>query len=171
MVPAPYVALQSTIVQKAGVKAKVVPCPGGGVVALQPTPQQKEKIEKKLGGTIPEGLLLSAVDLKKLPYGGTATVTLPPPDANGNPQAAVVKIFPNKQPFWEWKTSDRDLSVWLGYGGDTTSGFTAGRLLGAELRQGLFRVGPAEVEARSGLVHSFGGNTLWWVGVGARVRF
>lgn len=129
MVPAPYTALQSPIIQKVKEQATCVP-----TIVYKPTSSQTEAIEKKIGGAIPEGLLLNLSDIKPLPYGGHAATTVPEATADNPNPKAVLTIFPNARPFFEW---GKERSVDLGIDVLNLNHFSL------DLKQDLFRTGPA----------------------------
>lgn len=156
-VPVPYVAERSPLLEKATKEERCVPT----VVYRLP-----EKKAEKLG-VKPEDDVLTAVNVKPMPYGGTATVRIPRPTIEiPNPEAEVV-VLPKKQPFWEL-TPARSLSGWVGVG--SSEGFTTGRVIGVELRQGLVRSGPVEWDLRAGAL-MIGDRSDWYAAVGATVRF
>lgn len=156
-VPVPYIAERSTILVKSKPEERVVQ-----TVVYRPAPKEAERLG--VGSDTP---VLTAVDVKPLPYGGTATVTLADPTPEVPFPEAKVVVKPKPTPFWEL-TPARSLSGWVGVGG--TDGFTAGRLLGAEVRQGLFRSGAVEWDLRAGVM-LVNDRSSWYAAVGGTVRF
>lgn len=134
------------------------------VRVLKPTVAETRKIEDKLDGKLPVGPILGIRDIKPLPHGGRAVVSLEP-DATTGAEKAVLTIYPKKPSFFEW-TLDRSVGVWSGTG----FGNLAGQVWNVEFEQGLFRLGPAELSARAGLFSSPVA-TDGYVMVGAKVRF
>lgn len=164
MRPAPYVAPPSF--ERLNISSVVVPVPEG-IVALQPTPKQRAKIEAKIGGPLPPDTLLGLKEIGKLPYGADLALTLKPStneDGTPGPGEVVATVYPRKAPFFEL-TPAREVSVGYGVGG---SGFTSVWML--EYRQGLFRVGPVNLGARAGVM-AFDGSTKGYALVTASVRF
>lgn len=156
-VPVPYVAERSPLLAKAEREEKCVP-----TVVYRLPEKQAERLGVKESDDV-----LTAVKLRPAPYGGSVTVRIPRPTLEiPNPEAEVV-VVPQKTPFWEL-TPARSLSGWVGVGG--SDGFTAGRVIGAELRQGLFRSGAVEWDLRAGAL-MVGDQSSWWVGVGGTVKF
>lgn len=169
MRPAPYVAPPSF--ERLNISSVVVPVPEG-IVALQPTPKQRAKIEAKIGGPLPPDTLLGLKEVGPLPYGANLALTLKPStneDGTPGPGEVVATVYPRKAPFFQWAPA-RTLSVWGGVGG-SSSGSTAGQLLGAEFRQDLFRTGMIQWDARAGAIHLVGQDTMWYAAVGAKVTF
>lgn len=158
-VPTPYLAERSPALRGVETEQKCVP-----TIVYRPT----EKQESKLGVNVPDDSdLLTSAEIKPLPYGGKAVVTIPRPTVEIPFPEAVVTIVPKKQPFWEL-TPARSLSGWVGVGG--SQGFTTGRVIGVELRQGLLRSGPVEWDLRAGAL-MLGDRSDWYAAVGATVRF
>ena len=121
-VQAPYVAAESPLVEKLDI-------PKGEVVAkvetLEPTPKQREKLEKKIGGKLPTGPLLSANEIRELCQGGTLVVSLEPaPSSVEDPDLTRLRVdvFPNERPFFALALG-REVSVAYGreYGGELGS--------------------------------------------------
>lgn len=155
----PYEATRSRLETRIpGVTTEVVP---KEIVVLKPTERAKAKIEKKLDGKLPVGPILGIREIKDLPHGGRAVISLEP-DASSGGDRAVLTIYPRKPTFFEW-TLDRSLGVWGGYG-------LGGQVWNLEFEQHLFRVGPAELSARAGVLAS-PLDTDAYVMVGASIRF
>lgn len=134
------------------------------IVVLKPNKEAKEKIEKKLDGKLPVGPLLGIKEIKNLPYGGRGVISLEVDKKTGG-EKAVLTIYPKKPPFFEWKL-DRSIGVWGGVG----MGKLSGQVWNVEFEQNLFRVGPVELSAKTGLLVSPGGSD-GYVLVGGKVRF
>ena len=151
VVQVPYVAKYSDVLEN--LEDITVPVPA----KKAPVGKEKEKIEKKLGGELKPGDIITAAEIKKLPYGGTVVVTLEPG------KLPVSTVYPAKQPFFEWINS-REFSAYGGVG----SGLQT--VLGLELRQDLFRTGPAVWNARIGVL-SLPAQVTPYAVVGVSVKF
>lgn len=167
IVQAPYVAPESPLIEKLDI-------PKGEVTAkietLEPTPKQRAKLEKKIGGKLPTGPLLSANEIRELCQGGTLVVSLEPPPSGveGSDLSRIrVDVFPNKRPFFALALS-REVSVAYGreFGGQL------GSYVRAEFQQNLFYAGPGLVYVKAG--GQLGLDESWhngYVEAGARWSF
>jgi len=115
IVERPYVADMSDLVRD--VPSTSIPVE---LKVLTPTKKQEKKLEKKIGGELPAGKLLSVNEIKALCDGGWIVVSLPEivVGEEGNPITPEVTIYPGKKKFFqlvnEWE-------VGLGYGLYTVS--------------------------------------------------
>lgn len=130
------------------------------------TPKQREGIEDKVGGELPNSpgaVLLSFDKIKPLPAGGTALVYLTE-STNGEFRPSL-RIYPSKPSFFEF-TPERRLGVWYGKG----FGQLGGSVVQVEFEQSLFRVGPVQFSGRAGVLSSAAA-TDGYVLVGGSVTF
>ena len=135
------------------------------IVALKPTQAQIERIEKKLEAPLPQGkTILDIKKIGKLPHGASGVLYLEElPDRSSE---AKLRIYPSKPSFFEF-TPERSIGVYAGLG----FGRLAGEVYNLEFTQGLFRLGPAKLEAKAGVLHSAIMGTDGYLLVGARVIF
>ena len=121
--------------------------PSGSIPAvlktLEPTDKQEKKLEKKLGGELPPGKILSVKDIESLCNGGYIVVSLPEIKVGeeNKPQELTVTVYEKKQKFFDWM-GDRELFV----GG--------GNVYMTELKQNLFRAGPIITQVRIGIMYN-----------------
>lgn len=164
-VQAPYVAKESPLVKevpKSEVAAKIE--------TLEPTPKQREKLEKKIGGSLPTGPLLSANEIRELCQGGTLVVSLEPAPSlvEGSDLSRVrVDVYPNERSFFALALS-REFSVAYG----RTFGGQLGSYVRAEFSQNFFRTGAAMWYVKGGV--QLGLDESWhnsYVEAGARWTF
>ena len=101
------------------------------VEVLDPTPKERKKIEKKLGGELPPGDILSIVEIEPLQFGGEGVVTAVEVDGKSEIR---VKIYPNKQPFFEF-INTREITAGYGVSQEGTAYL-------ARFSHTLFRTGP-----------------------------
>jgi len=150
-VPVPYQAPVSKVLK--GIRYEIIT---REVPIYVPTQREAKIIEKSIKTPIPPGDLLTIVDIKPLPEGGKAIVTLP---LEG---PVNVTISPQRPRFFEWR-GDRALTGWY----ELTPEGTQASL---DFQQHLFRVGPAvlvvKAEAKDLL-----GQVDWRLGAGLKVSF
>jgi len=135
------------------------------VPAFEPTARQKAKIEKKIGGELPKGKVIAGGRVGKLRYGGYAIAALPPIGEDGEQSPAEITIYPAKPPVFESLLREREVGVYVGFGKDLQRAYSL------EFRQGLFRVGPLNFEAKLGVTQTPALSTDYYALVGAKVRF
>jgi len=159
----PYNAPESSLTR--GIEKVVLPTPPGGIVALKPTSKESAKLEKKLGGKLPTGPLLSVTEIKDLCSGGRVVVSLEPAANPEAPVGVVVTVYPNKARLFEWRLQ-RSLGLYYGQG----IGELKGSVVNIEFTQDLFRVGPAITSAKAGAFLTPYGN-FEYVAIGAKITF
>lgn len=153
-VPVPYIAERTPALKSVQTEERCVP-----TVVYKPTPKQAEKL-----GPIPAGSdVLTAADVKPLPYGGRVTVTIPRPTPERLFPEAEVTVVPKRQPLFEWM-GVRDVSGLVGVDQDL------GRVVALRLGMDVMRTGPAIWRVEAG---SFGGthDQRLYVMAGVKVRF
>lgn len=164
--PAAYVAPESKII------SKLAPTPTREfIVAYTPNKEETRRIEKKLGGEIPEGTVTNIVEVSPLPYGGKAVTYLVPETydletGEALPRATAVKVFPNKAPWFEWNLNERSVGGYYGIS-------NIDEYFKVEFTQPLFRTWKVEWELRASYTdhRGLGFEDEWQAEIGGKVTF
>lgn len=154
-VQVPYIAERTPLLDKVKTEERCVP-----TVVYRPTERQEER----LGVSAPrDSDLLTAGEVKPLPYGGKAVVTIPRPTVEIPFPEAEITVVPNKQPFVEWM-GVRDATLLAGVDQDLE------RVVSLRLGMDLVRTGPAIWRVEMGSFGTTHDQRFYAMG-GVKVRF
>jgi len=142
------------------------------IVVYKPNEGQIEAIEDEVGGHLPEGEILNAVDIAPLSKGGTAICYLEPvaydmETGQRLPRKASVMVYPKDRGFFEYEPY-MELGLYLGY---NSSG---DKLKLAEYTQGIARLGRVHTQLKlswKDISNRTSSKSYWEAYIGGKVRF